>query len=309
MSTSVVFYPHAIYIAGLATLTQLDAVAPMHGFEDLLEFAAGMPGPQYSGTHQGKPGLPFRTTQLKDILDLVVAGIYNCSRDVSGAGNVDLELKAGDNLNAREADANLLHIRARMQANAMVTVESITARQGGLAEATIRVSCIYKSGTGNDPLVFTNTVALSVTSDVSHLFTLGPVKLNGTLIEGVQEWTLNNNIEYDVVYDGGFGFPAYIGIKRYSPQLSFMSRDARIINTYGTRGTALSALSFWARKKVKSGFEVADATAEHILFTATTGTIKARSLGDNTSAEVTVDMTMADQDTPAYAIDTTAAIA
>lgn len=309
MSTSVVFYPHAIYIAGLASLTQIDSVMPIHGFEDLLEWAAGQVGPMYSGTHQGKPGLPFRTTQLKDILDLCVAGIYNCSRDVSGDGNVDLELKAGDNLNAREADANLLHIRGRMTANAMVTVESITCRQGGLAEASIRVSCIYKTATGVDPLVFTNTVALSVISDVSHLFTLGPIKLNGSFIEGVQEWTLNNNIEYDVVWDGGFGFPAYCGIKKYAPQLSFMARDARIMNTFGTRGTALSALSFWNRKKVKSGFEVADATEEHIKYTATTGTIKARSLGDNTSAEVTVDMTMADQDTPAYAIDTTAAIA
>lgn len=308
MGTSVVFYPHAIYVAGLASLTQLESVEPIHGFEDLLAFASGQVGPQYSGTHQGKPGLPFRTTQLKDILDLVVAGNYNVSRDVSGDGNVDLELKAGDNLNAREADNANLHIRARMQANAMVTVEQITARQSGLAEATIRVSCVYKVATGNDPLVFTNTVALSVVSDVSHLFTLGPIKLNGSFIEGVEEWTLDNRIEYEVVHSDGFGFPYYCGIKNYSPQLKFRARDARIMNTFGTRGTALSALSLFCRKKVKSGFEVADATEEHIKFTATTGTIKATGLGDKTSAEVAVDLTMSAQNTAAYSIDTTAAI-
>lgn len=309
MSTSVVFYPHAIYLAGLASLTQLENVAPMHGFEDLIAWASGQVGPQYTGTHQGQPGLPFITTQLKDILDVCVAGIYNCSRDLSGSGNVDLEYKAGDNLNAREADANLLHIRARMQANAMVTVESITARQGGLAQANIRVSCVYKSATGADPLVFANTVALSVVSDVSHLFTLGPIKLNGSFIEGVEEWTLDNQIQYEVVHDSGFGFPTYCGIRSYSPKLTFRARDTRIMNTFGTRGTALSALSVWNRKKLMSGFEVADATEEHIKYTATVGTIKARSVGDNAAAEVTVDLRMADQDTPAYAIDTTAAIA
>lgn len=306
MSTSVVFYPHGIYSSEV-TLTQLESVEPMHGFEDLIAFASGQVGPQYSGTHQGKPGLPLRTTQLKDILDCVVGGIYNCSRDLS-AGNVDLELKAGQRLNAREDDGDALHIRARGQYNAMITVESIRARQGGLAEATVRLSYVYNSATGADPLVFTNTVVISIESDVEHLFTLGPIKLNGSFIEGVEETLLENRIEYEVVHDGGFGFPSYIGIKTYSPRLTFRARDARIMNTFGTRGTALSALSCFWRKKVKSGFEVADATEEHIKLTATTGTIKANSLGDKTSAEVSVDLTMSAQNTPAYSIDTTAAI-
>ncbi len=306
MGTSVVFYPHGLYSAAV-TLTQLESVEPMHGFEDLIAWASGQVGPQYSGTHQGKPGIPLRTTQLKDILDCVVAGVYNCSRDLS-AGDVDLELKAGDNLNAREADNANLHIRARGEENCMLTVESITARQGGLAEATARLSYIYKTSTGTDPLFFTNTVALSIESDVEHLFTLGPIKLNGSFIEGVEEMTIDNRVEHEVVYDSGFGFPTYIAVKRYSPRLTFKARDSRIMNTYGTRGTALSALSCFLRKKVKSGFEVADATEEHIKITATTGTIKANSLGENMAAEVSVDLTMSAQNTAAYEIDTTAAI-
>lgn len=308
MTTSVVYYPHAIIASGIMTLTQISGLQPMHDPEDLVELAAGQVGPLFTGTHQGKPGMTFRTTELKELLDAVVAGNYSCGRDLSG-GNTDVEFKAGDNLNTREADNANLHIRARFQANAMVTVESITARQGSLAEANVRLSSIYKSGTGNDPLVFTNTVALSVTSSIDHLFTLGPVKLNGSFIEGVEETTLDNRIEYEVVFDSGFGFPTYVAIRTYKPQLRFTARDARIMNTFGTRGTALSALSLFWRKKLLSGHQVADATAEHIKLTATDGTIKDRQLGDNTAAEVTVDLHMDDQDTPCYEIDTAAAIA
>lgn len=309
MSTSRVYYPHGIYIAGLASFTQISGVRPMHDAEDLIELAAGQPGPQYTGTHQAKPGIPFRTTQLKDLLDLtLVAANHNICKDLS-AGNVDLEFKAGSQLNVRLADATLQHIRARMASNAMITWESISARQGGLAEAQVRLACIYNSATGSDPLVFTNTVALSITSAINHLFTLGPIKLNGSFIEGVQEATLDNQVEYEVVLDGGFGFPAYIAIKTYKPRLRFLARDTRVMNTYGTRGTALSALSFFLRKKLESGHEVPDATEEHIKFTATTGTIKVREVGDDSSAEVTVDLKMPAQSTACFEIDTTAAIA
>lgn len=308
MSTNYVFYPHGIYVSGVLTLTQLVDPAPINDFQDLVEMASGQVGPQFTGSQQAKPGLPIRTTQLKDLLDCVVAGGYNINRDLS-AGNVDFEIKAGKNLNERELDAAALHVRARMQENAMVTIESITARQGSLAEAACRFSCIYNAATGNDPLVFTNTVPLSITSTVEHLFTLGPIKLNGSFVEGVEEATLDNRVEYEVVYDGGFGFPSYCAVKTYNPQVRFTTRNSRVMNTYGPRGTALSALSLFFRKELRSKLQVADATLEHIAITAAVGTIKARALGQNIGAEVTIDLEMPSQNTAAYDVDTTAAIA
>jgi hypothetical protein len=308
MGTTAVFYPHGLYATGTLTLTQLRNVAPMHNFEDLVELAAGQVGPQFTGTHQAQPGITFGTDQLKDLLDAMASGRHNAVLDLS-AGNVDLELKAGEQLNDREADADELHIRARMEENAMLALESITARQGGTAVANLRLMCIYNATTGNDPLVFTNNVALTITSDIEHLFTLGPVKINGSFVEGVEEMTLDNRNEYEVVFDSGLGFPSYIALKTYKPQLRFTTRNSRAMATYGTKGTAVSALSWWWRKKLRSNINVLDATAEHIGYTATKGTIKPRGLGDNMSPEITIDLEMPSQNSAAYTIDTTSAIA
>jgi hypothetical protein len=307
MSTSRVYYPHGIYASTFFTLTQISGLRPMHDAQDLIEWAAGQPGPQFTGTHQATPSVPFRCTQLKDILDVTIAGNYNISRDLS-AGNVDIEFKAGSLLNVRTADATLQHVRARMTENTMFTIESISARQGSLAEAQCRLSPYYNSVSGADPLVFANTVALTIESAIAHLFTLGPIKLNGSFIEGVEEATLDNQVQYEIVHDGGFGFPAYVAIKTYSPRIRFLCRDSRVMNTFGTRGTALSALSMYFRKKLESGHEVPDATEEHIKITSATGTIKARELGDNSAAEVTIDLKQSAQNTAAYVVDTTAAI-
>lgn len=310
--TQIVYYPHAIYCPGILTLTQLSDVRPSHNFQDLTEFAAGQVGPQFTGTHMASPDNRFTTTQIKDLLDVCGAGEYNIARDLSGA-DVYTQYKAGENRNARLPDDNGgaggNHLFARMQENAMICIESITARMGGLAEIRARLIAVYDPVAGNDPLVWTADNDITVVSDVAHLFTLGPLKLNGSWVDGIQEVELNNNIEYEEVASGGDAFTTYVGIKRYRPVLTARTRDASVLSDYGTRGTALSAMSWFLRKKLLSNINILDATVENILFAATTGTIKAREAsGADVVAEVSVDLRMSAQNTAAYSVDTTSAI-
>lgn len=308
MSTTVVYYPHAIYAPGILTLTQLSDMEPGHNFQDLTEYSSCQVGPQFTGTHQASPDNRFSTSQIKSVLDACVAGDLNISRDLSG-GNVDTEYKAGLNLASRIADAELSHLRLRMQENAMLCWEELTARQGAVAELRCRLAAIYDAAGGNDPLVPTAGVGLATVADVAHLYTLGPIKLNGSFVEGVVDSTLNNNIEYEEVHSAGDGFLSYLGIKRYRPVLTFRTRNSAVLATYGTRGTALSALRLYYRKKLASGINVADATTEHIAVIATVGTIKARKISSQDAvAEVTVDLKIAAQNTAAYSIDTAIAI-
>lgn len=308
MGTSKVFYPHGIYFVGGATITQISELTPAHEFSDLIEFAAGQVGPSFTGSNQAAPSVRVRSMQLKGVLDLFSGGDYGISADYS-SGNVDIEWKAGLNLAEREADADAEHIRGRMQENCMAVWDTITCRQGQPAEITFRLLPIHVPANG-DPLIFTNSVALTITSALAHIFTLGPVKLNGTFLTGVEEWTLDNQLQDRIVHSDGDPFPTYAGIDRYMPKLTIQCNNLAYLNTYGTRGTALSALSLFARKKLASGINVADATAEHIKFAATTGTIKARqaTVDGIKKAEVTVDLRMSAVDTPAYTIDTASAI-
>lgn len=307
MTTSVVYYPHAIYLPGGTVITQLSDVQPGHNFMDLTEFAAGQPVPQFTGTHQAAPDNKFSSSQVKAIMDACTD--YNIAKDYS-AGNVDVEFKAGINLGVRQAEAALTHIRARAASNTMLVWESFTARQGQVTELRCRLVHVFNSASGVDPLVFTNSLALAQVSAIAYLFTLGPVKLNGSFLESVEEVTWNNNVEYEEVTDSGDAFLTYVGVKRTRPTISIMTRDLRTISTFGTRGTALSALSVFLRKKLASGINVPDATAQHLSLIAAAGTIKARESqsGDKTNAHLTIDLSAASPSTSPYTYNGATAI-
>ena len=304
----IVYYPHAIYAGGVFLITQLSDVEPGHNFQDISEFAAGQVGPQFTGTHMASPDNRFSSTQIKSLLD-ACTDTYGIIRDLSGV-TVDTEYKAGDKFGSRIADATTAHLRLRAQENTMLAWESLSARQGGLAELRCRLVHLFNSATGNDPLVSTAGVALTNVSAINHLYTLGPVRLNGTVMEGVQSAVLDNNIDYEECAGEGDAFLTYIGVSSYRPVFTFQTRNLAYLDTYGERGTALSSWYWWLKKKIASGINVADATVEHILFSATTGTIKARRIqsGGKPLAEITVDFTMSAQNTAAYANDTTSDI-
>jgi hypothetical protein len=306
MTTTTVYYPHAIVSGNPAlTLTQLDDVQPAHNYQDLTEFAAGQVGPQFTGTHLASPDNRFSSTQLKAILDVCIAGKYNVIRDLSG-GNVDVEFKAGENRGTRIADASLAHIRGRMANNAAICWESFAARMGGTVSLRCRIVAVQVGG--NDPLIFTNSLALTASSDVTQLYTLGPVKINGTFLSAVQEVDWANNLQYEEIADSGEPFPTYFGVMRLAPVLTVRTRDLSVVSTFGTRGTALSALSQFLRKKLVSDINEADATAVHIALTATTGTVKARQISGN-MAEVQVHLRQSAQNVAPFSISTTSAIA
>lgn len=308
MSTLLVYYPHAIYLPGGTVISQLSDIQPAHNFMDLTEFSASQPVPQFTGSHQAAPDNRFSTSQVKAILDACTD--YNIAKDYSGLGNVDVEYKAGLNLATRTADATTSHIRGRATANTMLIWESFTARQGQIVELRCRLVHVYNASSGVDPLVFTNAVALTNVSAIAYLFTLGLTKINGTSLTAVEEVTWNNNIEYEEVTSDGDGFLSYCGIKRTRPTVSINTLDLTLVNSFGTRGTALSALSVFLRKKLASGLNVADATAQHISLIATVGTVKARQInsGGRTMANVTVDLAASAQNTSPFTVNSATAI-
>lgn len=307
MGTTNVYYPHAIILPGPVTLTQITNVTPGHNFQDLVEFSAGQVGAQFTGTHQAAPDNRFTTSQLKSILDLCTD--FNVAKDLS-AGNVDVEFRAGVNLGTRTAAASLAHIRCRSQQNTILCWESLSAKQGQLAEMRCRLASVMNTVTGADPLTVVAGVAVTATPAIVGLYTLGPQKINGTFLTGVMDVSWDNQIGYEEITSDGDGFPTFIGVKRVLPRISITTTDLSVMNTFGTRGTALSALSSFFRKKLASGINVADGTAQHIGLAATTGTVKARQIegSEPAMAMVTIDLSEPTADTAPFTVSTTTAI-
>jgi len=309
MATTV-FYPHAIDFADGDLITQLTNITPAYNFQDVIEFSSGDTAPLWSGSLSSAPAIPFTTRQCKSILDLcdpfalptrgkVVA------YDARGGGNVDVWLRKGEAFGLRTADATAEHERARLTM-AFLEWSTITATQNQLAEIACRLVAAY-DGT-NDPMVLTQQ-ALSGTRAVHHLFTLGPVTLNGTALDGLQSWTMSNNTVLEVIFDSGVPFPRYIGINNHSPTLMARVRAGTLMRTIGTRGTAITSLTWYLRKLQASALAEPDASQVHIQFVATAGTVKARQVDNTGMVDLFFQLQRPVAVTNPYLFDTTAAIA
>jgi len=306
MATTNVLYPNAIYIPGGITIAQLTDMTTGHNFADLTEFSAGHAVPLFTGSHSAIPDIKFSHTQIGLMLAQFAAGKYNVAREYND-GTCYAEYRVGDNRGVRDGKTNTTHVYGAMVDNSVCFFESLKCRQGQLAEMRCRFVALQTDS--NDPLVFTANVALGGTSTSGDLFTLGPVKINGTFLGGVESWEWNNNLEYEEVMSDGDGFLSYIGVKTARPALTIQTRHGSAIATYGNKGTALSALSCFLRKKLISGINIAAGTASHVKLGATAGTIKSRSLsGDNALCEITIDLHTETEDTSPFSITTSTAI-
>lgn len=272
MATSTLYYPHAIVLPSGVEVVQLEDMTPAQNIRDILGFSTGDPLPSYSGSEDATPDLTFSSSQLADLLPLMT--IYGCMADLS-AGNVDIEYRSGNNRGAREAIASAEHIRGRMASNAAMVLQSLSATQGGRATGRFRVLPLW-DGT-NDPIQWTSGVAVTATDKVQHYYTMGPIKLNGSFVGSVTSMNWENNVRLNEMSSDGEVYPTFADVDSLAPTVNFRVRNTALHATY-KNGAALTALIVYLRKKLSSGYNVADATAQHIALTAAAGTVKSRQI-------------------------------
>ena len=285
MAVAAVWYPHALDLDGSNVITELQDVTPANNFQDIVEYSAGEAAPQNGGSYGAVPDINFTTPQCKTILDLI--NVEAVAKDLS-AGSVDMYFRKGDPNATREATAATVHDRWRLTTNAVLALQTIEASQNSLATVRARLLPVWNGS--NNPIIATGSVALSGTSAASEFYTLGRVDINGTDISAVADVSIDYQVEFEEVADSGEPFISYGGIRRFAPRVSIRSRDVTLFRTYGAAGTALSSLEVYLRKMDASGHVVANATTQHIKFTATAGTIRAREVSGVPEAVVSVDI-------------------
>jgi len=260
------YKPHAINFASGTDITQLEDLSPEFSMEDILVHSASEVLPGMTGSMSAKPMLTMGTTQIKEILD-------RCTTDNVCAGysasNTDLEFRVVSNLTGRVALATTSHARIRMT-HFLLSWNTIEARIDSLA--TINFSMRPISSGGNAPMIYGAGVAITATSAVQAVFELGPVVLDGTTLcaQGVS-W--NNNLKYSEKRCGGGAYLEHVSVDTAAPELTIDVEDITTALALLPGGSALTSLSFYLRKKAASGINVSDATEEHILISASVGTI------------------------------------
>jgi len=248
--------------------------------QEILLAADGQVDPTFVATMAQDPRITFSSSALATILAKASnAMLINALKIDSDAGDEGLEcwfrkLSEGG---TRVADATEEHLKMTINEGLLIP-RAIRAAQGQLAVMDFEAICGY-DGT-NAPIVLDATAALSGTPAVGEAFTLGPVSVNGSALDNVQNVSIMPGIVETVLAGDGQVWPTYIAIMDRRPLITVTTTDVSVLSTYGISGTAQSGTDsiVYLRKLSEGGTRVADATAQHISITVDEGQIRTREI-------------------------------
>lgn len=249
---------------------------------EALHGADGAVDPTYVAVMGQAPRLRFTTSKLATLLAKVTNSFFiNGIKIDSDAG-----VPAHDGLEAWFQKLVEGGTRAGATSHLKMTINegllipgAISVNQGGVA--AIPLDCIVTHDGTNAPIVLTANQTLPGSPSVSELFTLGPVKINGTLLDAVQSVSIDPGIQPIVAGADGAVWPTYAAIMGRQPMITITCFDALALNTFGVSGTAQATADslIYLRKLTEGGGRVADATAEHISFSIDEGIITVENIG------------------------------
>lgn len=267
----------------------LTDVSISEGLQEVLAHGAGAVDPSFMSLLSIEPVISVTATELTKIL-AVFGNDGLCIGSAQTYTDVQFYFVQLGKCAPRLGSTN--HIKVTMN-EGLIIPTTLTASQGQTATLGLEFHASY-DGT-NAPLSFATSQALPATAAISQQFTLGPVKINGTELLGVQQTTVNWGINLAKEKGAGQVYPTFIGITQRQPSIEVRTKKLTSISTFGLTGTAQGATDsvIYFRKQSANGTLVADATSEHISVTIDDGIITVPTTGsqNNQTGDSTVKIT------------------
>jgi len=144
----------------------------------------------------------------------------------------------------------------------------------------------------NAPLIIATGQALSGTPTIDEAFVLGPVKINGTQLEGGQSVSIGFGIQPMVTFADGDVWPKFVAIARRQPMIRVRTVDATVLDTFGLSGTAQGETDseIWLRSAEKDGVRHGDGESEHIKILVDAGMITVNDLAADPNTEYAAEV-------------------
>ena len=266
---------HTLYAVDIDPITEANAVFVDQvsdynvdpAVQETLQSADGQVDPTFVATMFQSPRVTFTTSALATVLAkcsnaFLISGMKIDSDGTHDGAELWFQKLAEGAIRASGSS----HIKLTIN-EALLVARAINATQGGIA--TIGMELIIGYDGSNEPIVIADNQALVGSPTVSELFTLGPVKINGTALEGIQSVSIDPGITEIVQGDSGEVWPTFIAIMGRAPMITINTTKAISLSTFGLAGTPQSADDsvIYLRKLTEGQTRVADAVAEHISFT------------------------------------------
>jgi hypothetical protein len=254
--------------------------------EEILEFGDGVVDPTFAAILRQNPKIAFTSTKVASILGTIGIGGLEITADVDDDG-CEFWFQKIQSGGTRATGSS--HMKLTM-AKGMIFLRSITASNDRIATADMEAIALY-DGT-NNPFVVALNQALEGSVGSSEGFVAGPVSINGTTIEGIQEISIDFGINEIVQSGDGEVWPTFAAIGRRQPVITFKTTDVEVLNSLGLTGAVQGATDsvVYLKKVEEGGTRVADGTEEHISFTIDEGriTVEDVTADDNDVAVATV---------------------
>lgn len=243
------------------------------GLQEIVEAADGSVDATYAAVMRQDPKIRATSTALATILGTIGISGYPLNSDGAAAAYCWFQkLQSGG---TRAAGAS--HVKLTVS-KGMILPRTLQVSQDQKATLALEIVPIFDLT--NNPIVVTASQALAGSPSVGELFTVGPVMINGTQLDGIISTTVDFGIQEIVESADGQVWPTYIAIMSRRPSITITTLDAVSLSTFGLYGAAQGATDsvVYFRKLDQGGTRVADDGSEHISFTVDAGRISVTDL-------------------------------
>jgi hypothetical protein len=248
---------------GATTLTGVRRKSVDPAIQMMLERMGGANQASFAGLLQQDPGITYSCTDIAR--QIGVTGISTLDIPDGIASVISYWGKVA---NKKTYTAGSAHDRERVLAG-MICPLRINAQQGRFAEMDMSVLPIY-DGT-NNPIILDTAQALP-TGVVSQAFTLGPVSVNGTTVDGGLSATLNFGFQIERIAGDGDTWPTFVATLANDPTIELSTPNRALFNQLGLSGGAITAnVVLYLRSIERNKKAYSNASTQHIKFTVVDG--------------------------------------
>lgn len=302
MSISKLYMLGPVVVAA-GQINQIVDYQPDAGTEVLKHYSDGQSDPNFAAVILQSPRLTFNTTALKRALDIAGYSPYAI------AANADFWFQRIAQGGIRAGGTTSLRIRGT---KGMLVPQQLMCSDKAFARLQMAMAYISTDGT-TAPVTASDAQTLPTITATDQLFTIGPIMINGTEVEGIKDVTVDFGMDLVVEHGSGEAYPTFVGVRTRQPVITFRTTDPTLLASDGyfaAQGATDSTVYF--RKVTKNGTRVANATEEHIKIAIDDGIIHVRAPGggaseDTQMAEVVIEPTW-DGTNDTLALSTAAAI-
>jgi hypothetical protein len=272
------FLPHAAFVntaAGTSLIiNQIESEGPDSGIKLFEEASGSEYDRMFVADKSIEPVVKFDTSDLTVLTTVGLAGVLiNPGMGTPGmtffgryfpTGGLPAATSASSHLSLLISDGLLVPISVRASHNSVAKVSL-------QAHAVLGSTATYSSAT---PFVWTpNQAITSGATATANIYTTGPLKIDGTLYQGIEDINVNFGIE--VVKEGSDGdvYPSFIGIIMRMTSIEFTTANPQLMATFGDAYALSSSFAAYFRQVLADGTRVPIATTTHIKVSGTTGMI------------------------------------